>query len=193
MSTLLESIKKAMEERERTKRQRKKTNVRRRRGTWISRPFGRFADPLASDSSDSDYVPSEDIIPAGKSSGKRKKPFERFSHPAKDESISRRKKVKHGDSCTYVKQILDDAKSERPSLGSFHSSALEQNDSSTAKNFAVWNTIPTEIIVKIFRLVVQESNGIKLLLRCIFKLVDAILTGLFLNAVVSLIFSFTST
>ena len=154
-----------MEEKKQRKRQRRKTNVRRRRGTWISRPFGRFADPLASDSSDSDYVPDEDIISADEPRGKRKKPVERVSPPAEDESISKRKKVKLGDSCTYVKQIPDDAKLDRYSIGSFHSFAQDQNDSSTAKIYTDWNTIPTEIIVKIFRLLVQEPNGIKFLLR----------------------------
>ena len=153
-----------MEEKKQRKRQRKKTNVRRRRGTWISRPFGRFTDPLASDSSDSDYVPDEDIISADELRGKRKKPVERVSPPA-DESISKRKKVRLGDSCTYVKQIPDDAEPDRYSIGSFHSFAQDQNDSSTAKNYTDWNTIATEIIVKIFRLLVQEPNGIKLLLR----------------------------
>ena len=141
---------------EEAKQKTKKTSRKKGR-LWILRPFGRFANPLSSDSSDSDYVPDEAIPASEKSHGKRKR-TNRFRNSSSDEDPSRnqRKKSKQRD-------ISSLANSNESSC--LHPPALNQNDSSATKSYANWNEIPTELIVKVFRLVIQEFNGIQLLLR----------------------------
>ena len=46
-------------ERKQTKRKRKNTSSKRKASRHQFRPFGKFAEPLSTDTSDSDYVPDE--------------------------------------------------------------------------------------------------------------------------------------
>ena len=141
------------------KHKRKKTS-RKKRSLWILRPFGRFANPLSSDSSDSDYVPDETITTPEKSGGKRKRATDKVRNfSSEDRPGNRRKKSKQ----CGVSSLANSSEGS-----CFNSPALKQYDPSATKSFANWNEVPTELIVKVFRLLTQEVNGIQLLLRYIF-------------------------
>ena len=139
---------------EKKKKRRKTKIISKRKGTWISRPFGKFADPFSSDSSDSDYIPDEAVDPSVKLPGKRKrtKSGKGSSTMEEDPLGTCKKKLKLEKTGNLLKQTLDSREWDRISLSSS----------------ADWNNIPTEIIVKIFNLLIQDSNGIQLILRYIF-------------------------
>lgn len=133
---------------------------RKKRGVWISRPFGKFTDELASDSSDSDYKPDDETVSSEATKRKRKAAKMDFSDDdrvsGRSSAISKYHGAMQGHSRTSTKDedMMKVLKSDVPST-------LKQSG---------WNSIPTEIIVKIFGFLTSDLNGMHDLVKYVFDI-----------------------
>ena len=131
-------------------RKRKRNVSSKKKGTWISRPFGRFADEFASDSSDSDYEPEDGSIFIEKAK-RRTEPLEGSSSSTGSRDVSK----------------LDECKNKRRSGRKYAPEDEHLNLNVKLAATSDWNSMPSEIIVKVFTFLVQELNGIQLISRYI--------------------------
>ena len=124
------------------------------------RPFGKFADPLSSETSDSDYIPDGSDCEAGEKKIELEKKSDNF-----DKTVAGTGKDERYDSFVENKVFEKGNDSDRD----FVARQCQYDDTrsvqpSQAKKL-FWNRAPTEILVKVFKYFVAEEAGISTIIR----------------------------
>ena len=138
--------------------------------TWVSRPFGRFPDLLTSDSSDSDYEPDDVNVLSENPKRKRKRTRDNSSSSSGDrENLKKKpkknKKQKSSHNNHDLRRTVISLSSSTDSFCKSKTRGDFPTNSIGASTNSQWNSIPTEIVVKIFKFLSQEFNGIQLISR----------------------------
>ncbi|XP_065068776.1 F-box/LRR-repeat protein 6-like [Rhopilema esculentum] len=148
-------------DRKQTKRKRKSVSKKKISRPQF-RPFGKFADPLSSETSDSDYIPDGSDCEAEEKKIKLAKKIDNF-----DKTVAGTGKDARYDSFVENKVF---EKGNKPD-GDFVARRCQYDDTHSVQQLSqakklFWNRAPTEILVKVFKYFVAEEAGISTIIRC---------------------------